>query len=70
MITCPFERVCTFANSERPDSDDLILREVFCGVHPNACIIFKGILEDRELPSGIRPHGAIRGRTVVLEPHG
>ena len=67
MSLCPFESACAFANNEHLDSDDLILREVFCKVRPDACTIFKGILEDRDIPSGIRPHGAVRGRTVVLE---
>ena len=69
MRLCPFESVCTFANSERLDPDDIILREVFCEVHPEACVIFRGILEEKDTPPGIRPHGATRGKTVVLEPH-
>ena len=50
MRLCPFESVCTFANSERLDPDDIILREVFCEVHPEACVIFRRILEEKDNP--------------------
>ena len=57
---CPFGNVCDFANAENPEADDLILREVFCETRPNACAIFKRILENGEVLTGMRPHGCIR----------
>ena len=61
MTLCPFESVCVFANTKGPEADDLILREVFCKVRPNACTIFRRILASSDVPEGMRPHGCIRG---------
>ena len=67
MTLCPFESLCVFANAERPDADDLILREVFCDVRPSACTIFSWILENRVIPEGMRPTGYVRGFPRVPE---